>query len=108
MKPDAYFDALEKQLELAVRASLGESAPEIRQLIRKDLPSARTKTRHAVRVRTKKSSKGFKSLISLKFAKKYRSRNTKTASLFREAVTRQTPAIRNTIHRNLTRTEKGL
>ncbi len=108
MKPDAYFEALEQQLELAVRASLGESAPEIRQLIRRDLPSRRTRTRHAVRVRPRKTRRGFKAVISLKFAKKYKSRNTKTERLFNQSVTRNKQAITSTIHRNLSRTKKGL
>ena len=108
MKPKEYFDALEKQLELAVLESLGESSKEIQQLIRRDLPSTRTKTRYAVRVKPKRTRRGVKAMISLKFAKKYKSRNTTTERLFDQTFTRNKKAITEIIHRNLSRTKKGL
>lgn len=85
MTPDRYVDRLEDRLMEAAMAATTETALVAQDLVKSNLPSQRVQTRRAVRHRVKKTRRGPRATIGLQFAKKYRSQNTDTERLFRQA-----------------------
>lgn len=108
MSPDDYIRHLEQSVTTAAKHSLQKTLQHAERLIRANLPANRRKTRRAVRSFVRRTRKGFRGHIALKFRQEFPANNTKTQRYFYRVWRRSKPVVITTFRTHLSRHLKGL
>lgn len=108
MSPDQYIKHLEAKITAAAESALRDTLKDTDRRMTELLPANRTKTRRALQTKLKRTSRGYRGTIGLRFDRKYRVKNTKTEKLFRQAFQKHRPSIIPHFQRQLLANLKGL